>query len=151
MSSRIPMDGTDRTFHTEVDNILEEFERQRHEEKDSREQRKSEWKAAVHDFRDIARDIIVPTLRELKDPLRRRGLRPYISNNTRQGLNIWLEVDGEQLKPISLIFRLDAARSTVEIDGLTQDGAPHRIEIPLDAIDQSMVELTVVSFLRQIT
>lgn len=151
MSSRIPMDGMDRTFHTEVDNILEEFERRRHEDRDALARRKSEWKAAVHDFREVARDIIVPTLRELKDPLRSRGLRPYITNNTRQGLNIWLEVDGDQLKPISLSFRLDPTSNTVEIDGLTQDGAPHRVEIPLDAIDRSMVEVTVVSFLRQIT
>ena len=148
MSNRLPMDGTDQTFHTEVDNILEEFERRRYLEKDVLAERKNEWKAAVHDFRAVARDIIVPTLRELKTPLRDRGLRPYITNNTRQGLNIWLEVDGEQLKPISLIFRLDAARNMVEIDGLIQDGMPHRVEIPLDAIDRSMVEVTVVSFLR---
>ena len=138
----------DQTFHTEIDNILEEFERRRHAERDVLVGRKHEWKAAVHDFRKVARDIIVPTLRELKTPLRSRGLRPYITNNTRQGLNIFLEVDGEQLKPIALSFRLDAARNMIEIDGLIQDGMPHRVEIPLDAIDRSMVEVTVVSFLR---
>jgi len=148
MSNRLPMDGMDRTFHTEIDNILEEFERRRLQERDLLAGGKRKWKAAVHDFRNVARDIIVPTLRELKAPLRSRGLRPYITNNTRQGLNIWLEVDGEQLKPISLSFRLDAARNMVEIDGLIQDGMPHRVEIPLDTIDRSMVEVTVVSFLR---
>jgi hypothetical protein len=148
MSNRLPMDGMDQTFHTEIDNILEEFERRRHKEKDVLAGRKNEWKAAVHDFREIARDVIVPTLRELKAPLRDRGLRPYITNNTRQGLNIWLEVDGEQLKTISLSFRLDAARNMIEIDGLIQEGMPHRVEIPLDTIDRSMVEVTVVSFLR---
>ncbi len=120
----------DLTFHSEVDNILEEFESRRHQEKDVLAEKKSEWKAALYDFRAVARDIIVPTLRELKAPLRNRGLRPYITNNTRQGLNIWLEVDGEQLKPISLSFRLDAGRNMVEIDGLTQDGMPHRVEYP---------------------
>lgn len=140
----------DQTFHTAVDNILEEFERRRAEEKVHLEGRKQEWKARVHEFREVARDIIVPTLRELKAPLRSRGLRPYITNNTRQGLNIWLEVDGEQLKPISLIFRLDAARNMVEIDGLSDNGMPHRTEIPLDTIDRSMVEVTVVQFLREL-
>ena len=149
MSSRIP-EGMDRTFHTEVDHILEEFERRRQEEKESRLHRKDEWKAAVHEFRDLAREIVVPTLRELKDPLRSRGLRPYITNNTRQGLNIWLEVDGDQVKPLSLSFRLDAERRMVEIDGLLQSGAPHRIEVPIDAFDRSVVEVTVVSFLRQL-
>lgn len=149
MSSRIP-EGMDRTFHTEVDYILEEFERRRKDESESRLRRKDEWKAAVHEFRDLARDIVVPTLRELKDPLRNRGLRPYITNNTRQGLNIWLEVDGDQVKPLSLSFRLDAERRMVEIDGLTQSGAPHRIEVPIDAFDRSVVEVTVVSFLRQL-
>jgi hypothetical protein len=140
----------DLTFHSAVDNILEEFERRRHQEKDVLAGKKSEWKAALYDFRNVARDIIVPTLRELKAPLRNRGLRPYITNNTRQGLNVWLEVDGEQLKPISLSFRLDAARNMVEIDGLIQEGMPHRVEISLDAIDRSMVEVTVVSFLLQL-
>lgn len=149
MSSRIP-EGMDRTFHTEVNHILEEFERRRSEESDTLMRRKSEWKRAVHEFRDLAHDIIVPTLRELKTPLRHRGLKPYITNNTRQGLNIWLEVDGDQVKPLSLIFRLDAEERMVEIDGLIQGGAPHRIEVPIDAFDRSVVEVTVVSFLRQL-
>lgn len=149
MSSRIP-EGMDHTFHTEVNNILEEFERRRREESESRERNKEEWKRTVHQFRDLAHDIVVPTLRELKEPLRNRGLRPYITNNTRQGLNIWLEVDGDQVKPLSLIFRLDAERHIIEIDGLTQAGAPHRIEVPIDAFDRSVVEVTVVSFLRQL-
>jgi len=140
----------DHTFHTEVDNILEEFERRRLEESATRERTKDEWKQTVHVFRDLARDMIVPTLRELKDPLRNRGLRPYITNNTRQGLNIWLEVDGDQVKPLSLVFRLDAERHIVEIDGLMQSGAPHRIEVPIDAFDRSVVEVTVISFLRQL-
>jgi hypothetical protein len=140
----------DMTFHTEVDHILEEFERRRAEESESLLRRKDEWKEAVHEFRDAAREIIVPTLRELKDPLRRRGLRPYITNNTRQGLNIFLEVDGDQVKPLFLSFRLDAERRIVEIDGLMQNNAPHRIEVPMDAFDRSVVEVTVVSFLRQL-
>lgn len=149
MSSRIH-EGMDHTFHTEVNYILEEFERRRDEESESRERNKEEWKRTVHEFRDLARDIVVPTLRELKEPLRNRGLRPCITNNTRQGLNIWLEVDGDQVKPLSLIFRLDAERHIIEIDGLMQSGAPHRIEVPIDAFDRSVVEVTVISFLRQL-
>ena len=144
------MNDFNRTFHSEVDHILEEFERRRHEESDSRLRRKDEWKQAVHDFRELARRLIVPTLREIKDPLRNRSLRPYITNNTRQGLNIWLEVDAEQLKPIYLTFRLDAQTRCIEIDGLMQGGNPHRLEIPIDAFDRSVVEMTVVSFLRQL-
>lgn len=144
------MDDLNRTFHSEIDHILEEFERRRLQESEARLQRKNEWKDAVHDFRDLARDVIVPTLREIKEPLRGRGLRPYITNNTRQGLNIWLEVDAEQLKPLCLTFRLDAEKRTVEIDGLMQNGALQRIEVPIDAFDRSMVEMAVVSFLRQL-
>ena len=144
------MDETNRTFHSEVDHILEEFERRRLEETDARLRSKDEWKEAVHDFRELAREFIVPTLRELKNPLRSRGLRPYITNNTRQGLNIWLEVDAEQLKPICLTFRLDAQKRCVEIDGLLQNNNPHRLEIPIEAFDRTVVEMTVVSFLRQL-
>ena len=144
------MDDVNRTFHSEVDHILEEFERRRLEESDARGRRKDEWKESVHDFRELARQLIVPTLREIKNPLRSRGLRPYITNNTRQGLNIWLEVDAEQLKPICLTFRLDAQKRSIEIDGLLQGGNPHRLEIPIDAFDRSVVEMTVVSFLRQL-
>ncbi len=144
------MDEINRTFQSEVDHILEEFERRRLEESDSRLRRKDEWKEAVHDFRELSRQLIVPTLREIKNPLRSRGLRPYITNNTRQGLNIWLEVDAEQLKPICLTFRLDAQTRCVEIDGLMQNNDPHRLEIPIEAFDRSVVEMTVVSFLRQL-
>ena len=144
------MDEIDRTFHSEVSHILDEFERRRAQEQDARDRKKEEWKAIVYDFRQLARELIVPTLREIKGPLRDRGLRPYVTNNTRQGLNIWLEVDGEQLKPLSLSFRLDPETRTVEIDGLVQNGEPHRLEIPLDALDQGVVEMAVVAFLRQL-
>lgn len=144
------MDDVNRTFHTEVDSILEDFERRRSKESHARLRLKDEWKEAVHDFRELARQLIVPTLREIKDPLRNRGLRPYITNNTRQGMNIWLEVDAEQLKPISLTFRLDAENRSIEIDGLTQNANPHRLAIPIDAFDRAVVEMAVVSFLRQL-
>jgi hypothetical protein len=143
------MNGGDLTFHSEVDRILEEFERRRREDEAERAQTKEEWRRSVHDFREVARRVIVPTLREIKEPLRARGLRPYISNNTRQGLNIWLEVDAERLKPILLVFRLDAERRTVEVEGLTQDG-PERRETSIEGCDRRFVEAAVVSFLRQL-
>jgi len=144
------VDEINLTFRSEVDHILEEFERRRLEEAETRRRSKDEWKVAVRDFRELARQLIVPILRELKNPLRSRGLRPYITNNTRQGLNIWLEVDAEQLKPICLTFRIDPQKRCVEIEGLRRDGSPHRVEVPLEAFDRSVVETTVVSFLRQL-
>ena len=148
--SRRPMDDIDRTFQSEVSLILDEFERRRSQERDARDRNKEEWRATVHDFRELARRCIVPTLRQIKEPLRRRGLRPYVTNNTRQGLNIWLEVDAEQLKPTSLVFRLDPENRIVEIDGLMQDDKAHQLEIPMDAFDQGVVEMAVVAFLRQL-
>lgn len=144
------MDDVDRTFRSEVRHILEEFERRRSEESDERYRSKDEWREALHDFREVARRLIVPTLREIKEPLRSRGLRPFITNNTRQGLNIWLEVDADQLKPICLTFRLDAERRRIEIDGLMESGNPHRLDIPIESFDREVVETAVVSFLRQL-
>ena len=144
------MTDGDRTFHSEVNRILEEFELRRLEGQKGRSGRKDEWKRSVHDFRDIARRVIVPTLREIKGPLRARGLRPYISNNTRQGLNVWLEVDAEQLKPISLVFRLDVERRCIEVEGLTEGSASDRLEARLEECDRQFVEGAVVSFLRRL-
>lgn len=144
------MSDGDLTFHSEVNRILEEFELRRLEDSDERSDRKDEWRRSVHDFRELARQVIVPTLRELKNPLRARGLRPYISNNTRQGLNIWLEVDAEQLKPISLVFRLDAERRCIEVEGLTDAEPTARLVTTLEGCDRQFVEEAVVSFLRRL-
>jgi hypothetical protein len=141
------MNGGDRTFHSEVDRILEQFEQRRRADEVDRARGKEDWRRSVHDFREIARRVIVPTLREIKEPLRARGLRPYISNNTRQGLNICLEVDADRLRPLLLVFRLDAERRCVEVEGLSGAG-PERLETTIEGCDRHFVEGAVVSFLR---
>ena len=148
MPGFVRMTGSDRTFHSEVDRILEEFERRR-DDGEQQSNAKAAWRQTVHDFRDVARRVIVPTLREIKGPLRGRGLRPYISNNTRQGLNIFLEVDAEQVEPIMLIFRLDAEERCVVVEGLAGEG-PNRLMTTLQGCDRAFVEAAVVSFLRQL-
>ncbi len=143
------MTDGDRTFRSEVDRVLDEFERRQRLDSGQQTQQKAEWRETLHEFRDVARQVIVPTLREIKAPLRARGLRPYISNNTRQGLTILLEVDAEHLDPFMLIFRLDAEERCVVVEGLTDEGQK-RLMTTLKGCDRGFVEAAVVSFLEQL-
>ncbi len=72
----VRMTTSDRTFHSEVDRILEEFERRR-DDGEQQSYAKAAWRQTVHDFRDVARRVIGPTLREIKALARERSdLRP---------------------------------------------------------------------------
>jgi hypothetical protein len=139
------------TFGTEVRRVLDRLLSDEQAEREQLEQRRTAWKQAVHEFRTVAAERIVPILQEVLQPLRDRGFRPFINNNSRLGMTVNLDVDRDDAPGRSLCFRLDADQRAVEC--LVLGPGASRLEAPvaLAAVDRSWVEKNVLGFLAQLS
>jgi hypothetical protein len=135
------------SFSTEVRRVLDRLLFDEHAEREVLEGRRRAWKEAVHDFRVVADERIVPILHEVLQPLRDRGFRPFINNNSRLGMTVNLDVDRDESPGRSLCFRLDADQRAVECLVLGPSASRFETALPIAAVDRAWVEKNVLGFL----
>ncbi|MGH9465633.1 MAG: hypothetical protein ACRD0X_08290 [Thermoanaerobaculia bacterium] len=139
------------SFGSEVRRVLDRLLSDERAERHRVEGRRQVWKEAVHDFRAVASQSIVPILQEVLQPLRDRGFRPFINNNSRLGMTVNLDVDRDDSPGRSLCFRLDADQRAVECLVLGPSASRLETPVPLDTVDRGWVEKNVLYFLEQLS
>ncbi len=139
------------SFSAEVRRVLDRLLSDERTERHQLEGRRRAWKDAIHDFRAVAGDRIVPILQEVLQPLRDRGFRPFINNNSRLGMTVNLDVDRDDAPGRSLCFRLDADQRAVECLVLGPGASRLDSAVPLAAVDRGWVERNVLEFLGDLS
>ncbi|MEZ5332054.1 MAG: hypothetical protein R2991_08355 [Thermoanaerobaculia bacterium] len=138
------------SFSSEVSNVLDQLlQRERAVDRD-REARKQAWKEAVWAFREIAREAILPTLRDVEEPLRARGWSPLLADNSRFGLTVGLDVERDGSDPRTLCFRLDTDRKAIDALVLGPGDPIAQGTIALAEADLPWVRRTVLAFLDRL-
>lgn len=135
------------SFGTEVRRVLDRLLSEETAQRELLDTRRQAWREAVHRFRAIAHERIVPILQEVLQPLRDGGFRPFINNNSRLGMTVNLDVDREDSPGRSLCFRLDAEQQAVECLVLGPGGSRLETAVPLGDVDRTWVEKNVLGFL----
>jgi hypothetical protein len=138
------------SFSAEVRRVLDRLLSDEQSEREVLEGRRRAWKEALHDFRAVANEHIVPILHEVLQPLRDRGFRPFINNNSRLGMTVNLDVDRDELPGRSLCFRLDADQRAVECLVLGPSASRLETAVPIAAVDRAWVEKYVLDFLEKL-
>jgi len=138
------------SFASEFTRVLDDLLHGEREERRRDADREARWKAAVQSFRDLAAGTIRPVLEEVSEPLRARGLRPFVGDNTRFGMSCWLDVEAESEPARGLAFRLDADRNVVEAVLQRAAGSSRIGERPLAEVDRDWVQETLLAFVRQL-
>ncbi len=139
------------SFASEVRRVLDRLLSEEQVERQRLDRRRQAWKDAVHEFRAIASERIVPILQEVLQPLRDRGFRPFINNNSRLGMTVNLDVDRDDAPGRSLCFRLDADQRAVECLLLGPGASRLETAVPLASLDRGWIERNVLEFLEQLS
>jgi len=138
------------SFSSEVRHVLDQLlQREEVVEKD-REQRKLAWKEAVWAFREIAGGAILPTLRDVEEPLRARGWSPLLADNSRFGLTVGLDVERDGFDSRTLCFKLDTERRAIDALVLGPGDPVAQSSAPLREADLAWVQRTVLAFLDRL-
>jgi hypothetical protein len=135
------------SFSSEVGRILDRLLDEERTGRDEHDSRKARWLARIHRFRDLASDVVTPALQEAADSLRRRGWRAFVTDNTRFGMTVALEVDREGSHSRTLSLRLNAETEEVEALSLSPRGTDITSVVPLGEVDRTFVERSVIAFL----
>jgi len=138
------------SFASEFGRLLDDLLHGEREERRRDAEQEEHWKGAVQAFRRLAADTIRPVLEEVAEPLRARGLRPLIGDNTRFGMSCWLDVDADGEPARGLAFRLDADREVVEAVLHRTAGHTNIGESPLAEVDREWVQQKLLAFVRQL-
>lgn len=138
------------SFTSEVSNVLDQLLQREQTVERGREERKQAWKEAVWAFREIARGAILPTLRDVEEPLRARGWSPLLADNSHFGLTVGLDVERDGFDPRTLCFRLDTDRRAIDVLVLGPREPIAQGTTALDEADLPWVRRTVLAFLDRL-
>lgn len=138
------------SFSSEVGRILDRLLDQERTDRDEHDSRKASWQARIHRFRDLATQVVAPALQEAAESLRRRGWRAFVTDNTRFGMTVALEVDREGSHSRTLSFRLNAETAEVEALSLSPRGTDITEVTALGELDRAFVERSVIAFLGRL-
>lgn len=138
------------SFRAELTRLLDDLIQGEREERRRDAEREERFKRAVQRFRDLAAGTIRPVLEEVAEPLRARGLQPFVGDNTRFGMSCWLDVEADSEPARGLAFRLDADRGAVEAVLHRTAGNTKIDEKALAEVDREWVQQTLLTFVRKL-
>ena len=138
------------SFSSEVGRILDRLLDREKTEREAVESRKARWQTTIHAFRDAASAVVVPILDQAARSLRDRGWQAFVTDNTRFGMTVALEVDRSGSHSRTLSFRLNAESQEVEALVLSPRGTEVSQVVSLDEIEAAWVERSVLAFLERL-